>query len=184
MGVIPSWVCRFFYTRKSLVSYIGDFRLGSADFSYGSHSVLGLPIFLHEQVSSIRFFRVIPGYSAIVPKKHADVRHVSVSERLGLVERGKKKRCSRAQEAAAATHQPVTRHHVSSHPLSHALILVLSVMAGACYFTFLWCPICSFRGHEANTSCLQHIGTRCRSPFSHHGTTALVAGSFFVLGLF
>ena len=27
------------------MSYVGDFRLGSADFSYGSHSVLGLPIF-------------------------------------------------------------------------------------------------------------------------------------------
>ena len=53
MGVIPSWVCRFFYTRKSVVSYVGDFRLGSADFSYGSHSVLGLPIFLYEEVSSI-----------------------------------------------------------------------------------------------------------------------------------
>ena len=48
MGVIPSWVCRFFYTRKSVVSYVGDFRLGSADFSYGSHSVLGLPIFLYK----------------------------------------------------------------------------------------------------------------------------------------
>ena len=34
-------------------SYVGDFRLGSADFSYGSHSVLGLPIFLYEEVSSI-----------------------------------------------------------------------------------------------------------------------------------
>ena len=67
MGVIPSWVCRFFYTRRSVVSYVDNFRLGSADFflcgshsvlglpifSYGSHSVLGLPIFLYEEVSSI-----------------------------------------------------------------------------------------------------------------------------------
>ena len=47
MGVIPSWVCRFFYTRRSVVSYVDNFRLGSADFFLcGSHSVLGLPIFL------------------------------------------------------------------------------------------------------------------------------------------
>ena len=38
---------------KSLASYVRDFRLGSADFSYGSHSVLGLPIFLYEEVGSI-----------------------------------------------------------------------------------------------------------------------------------
>ena len=35
------------------MSYVRDFRLGSADFSYGSHSVLGLPISLYEIVSSI-----------------------------------------------------------------------------------------------------------------------------------
>ena len=34
-------------------SYVGDFRLGSADFSYGSHSVLGLPIFFYEEVSTV-----------------------------------------------------------------------------------------------------------------------------------
>ena len=34
MGVIPSWVCRFFYTRRSVVSYVDNFRLGSADFFY------------------------------------------------------------------------------------------------------------------------------------------------------
>ena len=53
MGVIPSWVCQFFYTRKSVVSYVGDFRLGSADFFLWESFRLGSAIFLYEIVSSI-----------------------------------------------------------------------------------------------------------------------------------
>ena len=42
---LRSWVSRFFYTRKSVVSHVRDFRLGSADFFLGESFRLGSPDF-------------------------------------------------------------------------------------------------------------------------------------------